>query len=197
MPIIGRTPAEAFKIFADYLTTLLARTITQMPLIPVFYSGASDMALSFRPSATSSSAPVHTRYGALGLEIGQRCATVAIAKRQYQLQTVSYRYTIGHMGDENEPLFRWEYIKHPAGDRAYYCRHHFQGPMPTGLHLDSKETLFQDIHLPTGWVPIEEVIRFCLHDLGAHAVCEPEDWDRILRESRETFMTGFSARGEV
>lgn len=197
MPIIGRTPADAFKTFADYLTTLLARTITQMPLIPVYYSGASDMALSFRPSATSAAAPIHTRYGVLALEIGQRCTTDEIAKGQHQLQTVSYRYTIGYVGEEHEPLFRWEYIRHPAGDNAYYARHHFQGPMPTGLRLGTTETLFQDIHLLTGWVPIEEIIRFCLHDLGAHAACEPEDWDRILRESRNRFMTEFSARGEV
>jgi hypothetical protein len=25
---------------------------------------------------------------------------------------------------------------------------------------------FNDWHLPTGWVPIEEIIRFCIVDLG-------------------------------
>jgi hypothetical protein len=46
-----------------------------------------------------------------------------------------------------------------------------------------------DLHLPTGYVPIEEIIRFCIVDLGVAPISG--DWARILDESYREFRTQF------
>jgi hypothetical protein len=44
-------------------------------------------------------------------------------------------------------------------------------------------------HLPTGWIAIEEVIRFCIVDLG---VRPKAGWQAVLAESHEKFTRDFS-----
>jgi len=53
-----------------------------------------------------------------------------------------------------------------------------------------------DLHLPTGWVTIEEVIRFCIVDLGV-PTNPAHDWDAVLEASYQTFRTDFAPIGEV
>lgn len=74
----------------------------------------------------------------------------------------------GELGLElGQPI---QVIRHDA-------RHHFQSPMPTGLERDGRATLLQELHLPTGQLSIEEVIRFCLNA-----------WHQMLTESYERTM---------
>jgi hypothetical protein len=47
-----------------------------------------------------------------------------------------------------------------------------------------------DLHLPTGYVAFEEVLRFCIVDLGVHPLSD--GWDGVLRESYEQFKTEFT-----
>jgi hypothetical protein len=47
-----------------------------------------------------------------------------------------------------------------------------------------------DLHLPTGYVPFEEVLRFCIADLGVSPFAE--DWDSVLQESYDLFKTEFT-----
>ncbi len=141
------------------------------------------MAISFRPGSKPGPAIIRTSFGDLELGIGQFCEGVRRDDGQYQLRTLSYRYAIGYP-DADEPLFRWEYIRQPQ-DGRFYARHHFQSPQPTGLERNGRTTLYQELHLPTGWVSIEEVIRFCLNDLGAQTQLSPEAWHQLLSESHQ------------
>lgn len=146
------------------------------------------MAITFRPGGNSGPVSIRTAYGELEFGVGQFCEGVRRDDGQYQLRTLSYRYTIGKPG-ESEPLFRWEYVRSPE-EGKHYARHHFQSPQPTGLERDGRATLYQELHLPTGWVAIEEVIRFCLNDLSATTRLKPEEWHRLLTDSHERFATG-------
>ncbi|MDI3339907.1 MAG: hypothetical protein QJR03_05170 [Sphaerobacter sp.] len=110
------------------------------------------------------------------------------------LRTISYRYALYRDGID-EPILRWEYVRLP-GDNAQYCRHHLQGSIAVPLTDDrERHPSLNDWHLPTGWVTIEEVLRFCIVDLGVQPL-NPE-WDSILRDSYERFKTEFSPLGEA
>jgi len=48
------------------------------------------------------------------------------------------------------------------------------------------------MHTPTGWVLIEDVLRFLLTDMEVEPA-SPE-WEDVIAESRETFFEKFSRR---
>jgi hypothetical protein len=99
---------------------------------------------------------------------------------------VEYRYALSHPG-AREPLVRWEYVRAPPAGNLW-CRHHLQGPL--ALVIQGHRVRLKDLHLPTGYVPFEDVLRFCIVDLGVRALSE--DWDRVLRESYDQFKTEFT-----
>lgn len=86
----------------------------------------------------------------------------------------------------DEPLVRWEYERTPQDD-ATWCRHHVQGnlPLPAPLSISLNE-----LHVPTGYTLVEEVIRFCIHDLRVPPLFD--DWHRRLLDSEETFKHDFA-----
>jgi hypothetical protein len=114
----------------------------------------------------------------------QRCEGVPKPPGSVQLQTVAYRYTITPASD-NEPLFRWEYEKRPATtDR--HCRHH--------LHKDiTSQSLglqMRKLHIPTGYTLIEDIIRFCINDLGVKP--RSPSWHDELEESESRFKRDYA-----
>lgn len=81
----------------------------------------------------------------------------------------------------------WQYSRKRDGDKTY-CRHH--------LHVhESKSKLpkasldLNKAHLPTGWITIEEFLRFLIHELGAKTKCA--DWSNVLEKSEHTFYNDF------
>lgn len=110
---------------------------------------------------------------------------------RHRLRTVSYRYTLTPEG-AREPLLRWEYEKVPGGG-GRYCRHHRQGGVP--LQFGRAEVPLNELHLPTGFVTIEEILRFCIVDLGVRYLSE--DWHEILTNSYERFKTDFAPKGQL
>jgi len=47
-----------------------------------------------------------------------------------------------------------------------------------------------DLHLPTGYVLLEEIIRFCIVDLGVRTL--DADWNKTLEDSEEKFKKSFA-----
>ena len=127
-----------------------------------------------------------TRFGEIGLFLGQTCEAVPEGKK-FRLKTLRYRYYLKPAA-ARDPAIRWEYVK--EWDQPY-CRHHLQGPIQ--VPFDGVRLSLDDVHLPTGFVTIEEVIRFCLVELGSRP--RSENWDSILRESYGEFKTKFAPRG--
>jgi hypothetical protein len=131
---------------------------------------------------------VSSRFGPLALYLGQTCTTFQDAKDDpSRLQTISYKYTVRPENDE-QPKFRWEYTKEFA---ERYCRHHLQGPIV--FPFGKGELSLNDVHLPTGYVTVEEIVRFCIVDLEARPLSE--DWHSHLEESYRLFKTKFAPRG--
>jgi hypothetical protein len=120
------------------------------------------------------------------LYLGQVCESRLLGQL-HRLQTVKYTYTLTPSGAQ-EPLFRWEYVRDIGDDR--WCRHHLQGPLALPVNDRGGIVSLNDWHLPTGYVPFEEVLRFCVVDLGVTPLAA--DWHEVLRESYERFKADFT-----
>jgi hypothetical protein len=60
--------------------------------------------------------------------------------------------------------------------------------MPLGDHcLDLNR-----VHIPTGWVLLEEVLRFLVIELGARPA--QVEWDSVLQKSESAFFTQFTSK---
>ena len=118
------------------------------------------------------------------LGLGQHLTSDVTKSGAHILRTVKYRYLLSLEG-EADAIVRWDYDRErPESDEAH-CRHHLQGTpdiVVNGRHLP-----LEDFHLPTGYVPIEEVIRFCVVDLGVKPL--RSDWDDVLETSYRRFRT--------
>jgi hypothetical protein len=194
VPITGRTLEEASAKFREHLNGVLARTVTPTPLI-MFEAERSRGArlgiqLTFRRGGLPIEAPLNTKFGRVSLYLGQTCESTVGEDRLHRLRTVSYRYTL-RPDDATEPLFRWEYEK-TLDASARYCRHHLQGDI--ALEFGGIRVPLDDLHLPTGFVTIEEVLRFCIVDLEVPP--PSEEWHTILTDSYELFKGDFAPRGQ-
>lgn len=188
MPITGRTLHEAAQTFCDHLNRVLSTTVTQTRVVAFGPRGARRIQVTFRQAGQPIKAPLRTRFGQMGLYIGQVCDSV-IRGGLHELRTVKYTYTLTPEGTE-EPLLRWEYVKEP-GPEDRWCRHHLQGNV--SLPIGRETVSLNDLHLPTGYVTIEDILRFCIVDLGI----EPPsiNWHEILQESYERFRIEFAPGG--
>jgi hypothetical protein len=183
----ARSLGDAISKYADHLNRLLARTITQTRLV-AFTAETSQprrptrMDLAFRRGGRVIQAPLSTRFGRIDLFIAQLCESIVTEARTHILRAVKYAYHLTPPGNQ-QPAVRWEYDGQPVDPSARWCRHHLQGPitLPIG---DRRGLLLNDLHLPTGRVPIEEVVRFCIVDLEVKPLSR--DWYEVLEESYAT-----------
>jgi len=187
--IEGATLEEATRDFREHLNSLLARTVTQARLVALAHRSRSRaplfVALSFRQGGEAIEAPLRTRYGPMHLYLGQRCESVKHGRR-HRLVTAAYRYTLRAEGTP-EPLLRWEYERHWPDSDARWCRHHLQGDV--SLPLGGRNVSLSALHTPTGYVTVEEVLRFCIVDLGVEPLAA--DWHDQLKASYARFKGDF------
>ncbi len=184
MPIQGRTLREAAQRFCDHVNSVLSRTVTETRL--VVFEVPPRIHVTFRQAGLPVEAILQTDFGPIRFSFFQVCESVRTPGGLHELRTIAYRYSLAP-GYETEPLVRWEYVKTPPAD-ALWCRHHLQGPVE--VQIDGYELSLNALHVPTGYVPFEEILRFCIVDLGVHPLSA--DWDRVLRESYDLFKTEFT-----
>jgi hypothetical protein len=191
MSFEGRSRQQAGQALRDHLTTLLAHTLTHKPLIATFAGPTPTVFLSFRDGGQPSRAELHTRFGPMDLFVGQLYDAVAVDRSTYQLRPIEYQYTLTPVGS-SEPLLRWEFVS-TQPTHARWCQHHLQGPIPLRLG-DAASVQLNDLHLPTGWVLLEEVVRFCIVDLGVQPLSA--DWDSRLRASARSTRSHLASLSE-
>jgi hypothetical protein len=103
---------------------------------------------------------------------------------RYGLQMLKYAYRVQRTPSlQDEAEVRFEFVSHELDSSARWCRHHVQ------FHRDYQNVRDgfspNKLHIPTGWVTIENVIRFLIADLGVPPLIET--WDEELRKSEEQF----------
>jgi hypothetical protein len=191
MPIIARTPAECFRRFENHVRKLVADTVTPThPLQRLFVTGETRMTLSFRQGSGGVAVPVKTQFGRLFFYLGQALEAVEEQDGRFRLRTRQYWYRIQDSPDlKTKALLRWEYDTETPRDA--FCRHHAQ--VRQDLPLGTKTLSLDKTHLPTGWVTMEEVIRFLIVELGVKPPCGDE-WPRILETSERAFYEQFTGK---
>lgn len=95
----------------------------------------------------------------------------------YKVATRSYSYIIEDEQTHNE-LFAFHWA--PESRVTIPHLHLGFGVQAHGLPLDNKA------HIPTGRVPVEDVISFLIHDLNVEPLCD--NADEIIGRARERFM---------
>ena len=173
--LVADSAQVAIKTFKDHLNHLLARTITQTPLRSL--EVGSRATIEFREDGSARAIEVGD--SGLFLFINQSVKVTREARRRYHLTTLTYSYRIADGPGREDWLFRWEYVSHHTEQgKSLHPRHHCHVPFDHRCLTTKK-------HIPTGWVLLEEVIRFLIHELDVDPLSE--DWDDILQESEEQF----------
>jgi hypothetical protein len=103
---------------------------------------------------------------------------------QYRLRTLAYAYRIAEGPTfDDQCLFRWEYNAREH-KQSLAPRHHLQ--LPTTIKcFENRELDANKLHIPTGWVTVEEVIRFLVHELRVRP--RSQKWDEELVKSERAF----------
>jgi hypothetical protein len=190
VPIVGRTPHECFEHFREHLAKLLGQTVkTRIPILAHEVGGAAHV--GFRQGEEPVTVPIETNCGRLYLWIAQQVQT-ELHEAKHVLRTTKYWYRLqAKAGGDEKALIRWEFDRTLTGGRKP-PRHHVQ----QDATIKISERLYFDLdklHLPTGWVTIEEVLRFLIHDLGMKPPCG-SGWPKVIEDSEAVFREQFSTR---
>lgn len=180
--LIGRTPREVFLNFHDHIQGLLNRTITDARLSLLHSEKHQTRAsVDFRRNNEPIAAPLFKP--GIFLYIGQFLIVQQQPDKTWKLKTTQYKYRIQATDDpKDNQCLRWEYVSPKIRDKQL-CRNHFQ--VPLNFQLGKQTVSLEDSHLPTGWVTIEEIIRFLIMDLDVAP--KQDDWDTQLQNSEKKF----------
>ena len=189
MPITGRTPKECLDQFRKHIGPLVAATLAKDH--PLLYENAGSFwTLTFR-QAGPITIPLKTKLGMLFFALGQSLEAVK-EEKQYRLRTRQYWYRLQEKPELNEKaVLRWEYDSTLRPGERRYCRHHVQAA--TRLPIAGKHLDLDRAHTPTGWVTIEEVIRFLITELGVRPPCG-DSWPEKLAVSEEVLFEEFTSK---
>jgi hypothetical protein len=151
--------------------------------------GGGLAALEFvRGDGIATPLPLTTRFGTLYLTLVQILETEAELTK-FRLKTKEYSYRIL---DTNDPranaILRWEYVSDAPPDG--FCRHHVQ--INTGVGLSGGLLDMNRAHSPSGWVTIEELLRFIIVDLGVVPVTR--NWPEVIEASEKRFYEEFTSK---
>jgi hypothetical protein len=200
MAITARTPEACFDQFLDHVRPLVRKMLpTNCPMLcakPRAKAPQDRRTLSLANPQHDDAVPLDTRdHGTVFLYMAQGLH----AERKgsaFRLRTIAYWYKIfaGSPNVNDDAVIRWEYAK---ADRGYSgpCRHHVQfGKMAPSIDMGSGSFDLTRLHMLTGWVTMEEVFRFLVHDLGVQPPCGDE-WPEVLHESERAFFSNFTDKG--
>lgn len=176
MAITARTSDECFERFRKHVGGLVADMLpTSCPMIcqrPAKRLPQDRRVLRFA-CGDSDAVRLETRgHVPVYLYIAQELQT-SLEGGQQRLRTVAYWYKLYTEASlaEDDAVVRWEYAAAAPGSGGP-CRHHVQfGRMVVGVPFGSGVFDFTRFHMPTGWVTMEEVFRFLVHELGVEPPC--------------------------
>jgi hypothetical protein len=188
-----RTPREAFRIFQDHLNRTLNKVLTHSHLrFIIRHARQEKTSLAFFDRQGRTIA-IPLRSSPWYLSLRQDVQALP-EKEGYILRILQYAHRIQRTSSiQDEAEVRFEYLSPFIDPDFRYSRHHVQ------FHRDARsgspDFSLSKLHIPTGGVTIEDVIRFLLADLGVPPLTE--QWEEELRKSEEyTKEWLFSAQPE-
>jgi hypothetical protein len=179
--ICGPNPKSVFNIFREHINDVLHRTVTEVSLNQIETKDHKAL-LQF---ARNVSVPIGSGYY---FYLGQSLRAVKTGSKEYCLRTIGYSYRIADGPDRKDWLIRWEYNSRETEQqaKALHPRHHchLQAKMPC---FNNKDQLsLAKMHISSGWVTFEEVIRFAIQELKV-VPRFPDKWDQLLKDSEKKF----------
>jgi hypothetical protein len=139
--------------------------------------------------------PIGTQFGRLYFWLAQslECSyePKESANKRYRLSTREYWYWLQRTDAlDGGSLIRWEYMspRHVKYKDKRWCWRHIQ--LDASKDLDGGKINFDRLHTPSGYVVIEDVIRFLLHDLRVRP--QSKNWHELLLESDKKFKEDFN-----
>jgi hypothetical protein len=194
VPIVHKKAKDCVDEFRAHLAKIFASTLTTTGVLQT-RKGTSAVAavemrvsLGFYQGEKPVTIPLATKYGDLELHLAQQLDVVPHEDSSYRLMTRRYWYRLSKPSKE-EPLFRWEYVTKDGANTDPPRHHvHMHGALHDAPDLDPKH-----LHIPTGWVTIEEVLRFVIVELGFKPP-RGDEWPKILAESEKVFYTKFTGK---
>ena len=202
MPITGRTPKECFDQFREHVSGLISNVVPTKAILK--WAARSDKnlcVLSFANPQHNNAAEVETSAGTVFLSVSQHLSVESQKDKRFRLRTDEYRYALfgGSPTQLDEPVLRWEYVSRRVPmKQGAWCRHHMQfGRVHDGRALQTQLSGhaldLNRVHLPTGWVLLEQLFRFMIHDLGMRPPCG-ERWQEELHRSEKLFFEEFTVQ---
>jgi hypothetical protein len=178
--LLGNSPEDTFLKFKEHLNFLLNKTVTDAPLSLLLIPPLPRALLRFWQNDRLVCVKVGRSYH---LFIGQTLEAVKDGKR-YRLRTLAYAYRITEGPSfDDRCLFRWEYNSREYKE-SLAPRHHLH--FPATLRCAGNRILDTEaLHIPSGWITIEEIIRFLVHELEVKP--KSNNWDTLLRDSEQKF----------
>lgn len=180
--LVGDRPSDVFRQFREHIGRLLNITVTDARLSLRHSQEVPYATINFRDEDEIATA-VSLRGSRLFLYLSQDLIVEPQRDKSWKLRTMAYTY---HLLEGAHPdsrwLIRWEYV---SKDRRAmnHPRHHVH--LPLKLDTLDGELDFSALHLSTGWVTVEEVIRFLIVEVG---VCpKSPTWNDELIASEEKF----------
>jgi hypothetical protein len=190
MPIIERKPAAAFKRFRDHMRKTVVKTLP-LPAhvrLDTTTKGTSGSLEFIRGDGIATAIPLQTNYGEVYFALTQLLEAVRDG-RKYRLTTKGYGYRLLNRDDPTaDAVLRWEYVADADADK--WCRHHVQ--IGTTLPFGGGGIDLNRVHVPSGWVTIEEMLRFLIYDLGVPPVST--DWPKVIMDSEREFYENFTSK---
>lgn len=94
---------------------------------------------------------------------------------EWKVKTDRYEYTLSFSPNLSPELLAWHW--HPGSKPEPHLHAHLEGPDP---RLDK-------VHLPTGRVAFEEIVRCLIQDLEVRPA--RQNWENVLRDTETRFKT--------
>jgi len=183
----GSNPDKIIKEFRQYIASQLNSTVTDAP-VSQFIMEKSPIQWRARISLGGKMGDpraIPLRPAPWHLALSQHIAVARDRKRNWSLRTLEYSYWMQGGPDlASDWYFRFEYKSREVLDTLHPQSHLH---LPLFLDCGTRRMNLSRVHIPTGQVTLEEIIRFLIQELGVKA--RSKDWDAALRISEEKSWT--------
>ncbi len=164
----GNTPDEAFRAYAERVNHTLGCIASER--VSITRTAGFDVGVVYT-LALNRGAPVRLKGATpLNLSAGQRCRIVEDTTHDdgpYWVQVVDYWYVISNVTEREILTFHWTSEANPSV--ATTTPHLHVGSVSISDTAPLNPKTFNKLHIPTGYVSLQSVVRFLITDAGVPA----------------------------
>lgn len=109
--------------------------------------------------------------------------TAEAGRSRYKVETLGYQYSVETMERREVLIYQWS----PTGAGRMTRPHLHVGRrlLQESIKAGNRSYELPKLHMPTGRVAIEDVVRFAITELGA--VSRRSDWQEVLERTQSAF----------